>query len=94
MSGAEATFAFVLIWWVTLFAVLPLGVRRSENPEVGHEAGAPENPRLWRKGLLTTAISALLTGVLFVAAEAGLLPLREWLTADPPAFRAATSGNE
>ena len=87
MSAAEVAIAFVLIWWIALFVVLPLGVRRAENPEPGHEAGAPENPRLWRKGLLTTAAAALLTGAIYAAADAGWLPLREWLTADPPGLR-------
>ncbi len=84
MSFAEAALVFVLVWWVALFAILPVGVRRAENPEPGHEAGAPENPKLWRKGLATTAVAALLTGVIFAAAETGLLPLRDWLTADAP----------
>lgn len=91
MSFAEAAIVFVLVWWIALFAILPLGVRRAENPEPGHEAGAPENPKLWRKGLATTAVAAVLTGVIFAAAETGLLPLRDWLTADAPPLR---SGGE
>ncbi len=87
MSILELLLIFVLIWWLALFTVLPIGVRRVETPEPGHEAGAPENPKLWRKGLLTTVIAAALTGAIYAADEAGLLPLREWLTMDPPAGR-------
>lgn len=87
MSAAEVAFVFILVWWLTLFVVLPLGVRHTENPEPGHEAGAPANPRLWRKGLVVTASAALLTAAVYVAAEAGWLPLREWLTATPPTLR-------
>ena len=89
MSALEAAFVFIVVWWLALFVVLPLGVRRAENPEPGHEAGAPENPRLWRKGLLATAAAAALTGAVWAVADAGLLPLRDWLTADPPSLRRA-----
>lgn len=92
MSLVQAAFAFILIWWVALFVVLPLGVRRAENPEPGHEAGAPDNPKLWRKGLATTAAAAALTGAIYAAAEAGWLPLRAWLTADPPTLGRDASG--
>lgn len=58
---------FITIWWVTLFAVLPLGVRsvhESEDPPLpGTDPGAPVAPRLLMKAGLTTVISV----VLFVA---------------------------
>ena len=92
MSVAEVAFVFVIVWWLTLFVVLPLGVRRTKNPEAGHEAGAPANPRLWRKLLATTAAAAALTAAIYVTAEAGWLPLREWLTADPPTLRRDAPG--
>jgi predicted secreted protein len=57
---------FVLIWFVVLFAVLPIGVRRQENPEPGHDPGAPVQPMLWRKAMWTTAISLIIWGVYYV----------------------------
>ncbi|HET6159217.1 MAG TPA: DUF1467 family protein [Dongiaceae bacterium] len=56
---------FILIWSVVVFAVLPFGVRRPSDPEPGHDPGAPVNPQLGRKVIITTAISLVLWGVYF-----------------------------
>lgn len=60
---------FVLIWFVVLFAVLPIGVRRQENPEPGHDPGAPVQPMLWRKAMWTTVISLTIWGVYYVVTQ-------------------------
>jgi predicted secreted protein len=60
---------FLLVWFVVLFAVLPWGVRQSSEPEPGHDPGAPVNPNLGRKALITTAISLLLWGVYFYVTQ-------------------------
>ncbi len=65
---------YFITWWVTLFAVLPLGVRsQHESGTVvpGSEAGAPEAPEMKRKVILTTLISmpvfaAILAAVRFL----------------------------
>lgn len=80
MGWLEVTVIFLITWWLVLFTTLPFGVRRQEDPEPGTEAGAPENPRLWTKALATTAITAVVTGAIYLAAESGWLPLREWLS--------------
>jgi predicted secreted protein len=52
---------YFLIWWLTLFAVLPWGVRsQHEGGEIvpGTDPGAPAIPRLWWKLLWTTLVSA------------------------------------
>ena len=46
---------FVLFWTMSLFLVLPWGVRVPDNPEPGHASSAPANPRLWRKALITVS---------------------------------------
>ena len=56
---------FLLIWFVILFAVLPFGVQQSSNPEPGHDPGAPTNPKLGRKAIVTTVISLLIWGVYY-----------------------------
>ena len=56
---------FLLIWFVILFAVLPWGVRQQADAEPGHDPGAPANPQLGRKALITTAISLAVWGVYF-----------------------------
>ena len=56
---------FLLIWFVILFAVLPWGIHHPAEPEPGHDPGAPVNPQLGRKAMITTVISLLLWGVYF-----------------------------
>ena len=70
MSIPTAAAVFFLIWWVTLFAVLPWGVRsQQEVGEVipGTDPGAPLVPRLGRKLVWTTLITCAVFGVFYVA---------------------------
>jgi len=51
---------YIICWWVTLFVMLPLGVRglhEAGNAPPGHDPGAPQAPDLKRKMLWTTAIA-------------------------------------
>jgi predicted secreted protein len=69
---------YFLIWWLTLFAVLPWGVRNQEEAgEVvpGSDPGAPAIHRLWGKLGWTTLIATLVFGSLFFAYERGLIPI-------------------
>ncbi|WP_303979822.1 DUF1467 family protein [Dongia mobilis] len=68
MSGViTQLFMFLVIWWLTLFVVLPWGVRRSEHQEEGHDPGAPANPMLLKKALITTGIAFAIWGTAFLA---------------------------
>jgi len=60
MSWATGVMVYLVIWWTILFAVLPLGVRRAENPGKGEERGAPERPQLARKAIITSIVAAVL----------------------------------
>lgn len=57
MGWVTGIVVYVLVWWVTLFAILPLWVTPSEPGEVG-DPGAPQRPLLGRKLALTTAVAA------------------------------------
>ena len=59
---------FFIVWWVTLFAVLPIGVTPHANDDVaaGTAGSAPERPRMGFKMLLTTVISLALVGLFYV----------------------------
>jgi predicted secreted protein len=60
MSWATGLMVYLVIWWTVLFAILPLGVKRVENPGRGQDHGAPESPRLLRKAVITTAVASIL----------------------------------
>jgi predicted secreted protein len=73
---------FSLIWWTVLFAVLPLGVRpREASLEEGGWRGAPEQPQLLRKVVLTTLVSAVIFVGVFALERSNLISFRaEWLS--------------
>jgi predicted secreted protein len=71
--------AFVCIWMVSLFMVLPWGI--SNHLEAGEEVipgtdpGAPVRPRMLLKVGITTLIAMLLWGVLYVVITYRLISL-------------------
>ena len=60
MGWLTGIVVYILVWWVTLFAVLPLWVTPLEPGELGHGAGAPRRPLLGRKLALTTIVAAVI----------------------------------
>jgi len=69
MSTFTAAATFFLIWWVTLFAVLPWGVRSQHEGEdlvPGTDPGAPTSFRLGRKLLWTTLVAVAIYAALSV----------------------------
>ena len=77
MNPVTATVVFIIIWWITLFTVLPWGVSRTENPEAGHDQGAPARTMLGRKILITTGITMVLFGILYGLIDAKILSLQD-----------------
>ena len=68
---------YFLIWWITLFAVLPWGVHSQvESGEVtpGTDPGAPTMHLLWRKLLWTTLVASIVFGILYAIYVNGLIP--------------------
>ena len=60
MGWVSGIVVYVLIWWVVLFAVLPIGTQPvAEGDAESGWRGAPANPRLWRKVLITTLVSVV-----------------------------------
>ena len=66
MSWPLSIALYFTIWWITLFAVLPFGVRSQHEdgdfPE-GTDPGAPVSPKLGWKALWTSIIAAILWGI-------------------------------
>jgi predicted secreted protein len=77
MRTSTAIAIYFLIWWVTLFAVLPWGVRnQEESGEIapGTDPGAPVMHRMWRKVAWTTLVATVIFGILYVAYTRELIP--------------------
>ncbi|MBP7722057.1 MAG: DUF1467 family protein [Alphaproteobacteria bacterium] len=63
---------FFLIWWLVIFCVLPWGIRT--DMETG--SGAPVNPRIRKKFLITTGISLLVWLLVYGLINANLIDYR------------------
>jgi len=79
MSWATGLMVYLVIWWTILFTVLPLGVRRVENPGKGQERGAPERPDLLRKAIITSIVAAVLWIAFYVLHQADVFSFRRWV---------------
>ena len=78
MTFTTALAAFFLIWWVSLFAVLPWGVRsQHEGGEMapGTDPGAPTSFRLGQKLLWTTAVAVVIYAGCYVIYSQHLVTL-------------------
>ena len=69
---------YTMIWWLTLFAVLPLWTRPVVDPGLtpGGWTGHPEQPLLWRKLALTTAVATLLWCLSYGIIQSGWISFR------------------
>ena len=56
---------YFIVWWISLFAVLPIGVQNAEEAGEVRDAyadpGAPVRPRLGMKALITSIVALPLT---------------------------------
>ena len=69
MSWISIFAIYFIVWWVTLFAVLPIGVTtdaRADDATRGTRGSAPDAPRMGFKVLLTSAIAAVVVALFYV----------------------------
>ncbi|HEY5278318.1 MAG TPA: DUF1467 family protein [Pseudolabrys sp.] len=73
---------YFLIWWITLFAVLPFGLNRQaeESHTPGADPGAPLAHVMWRKLGWTTVVATIIFAIMYAGYAAGLFQAAfEWL---------------
>lgn len=88
MSIPLALALYFVIWWTTLFAILPIGVRtQGEAGEVvpGTPSSAPSRPRLGWILLINTGVAAVVFVAVVLAIRYGLIPLDFAATSVPGA---------
>lgn len=81
MGPVGIAIVFILVWWCVFFAVLPMGVKSRWEAEAdgvdGADPGAPADPGLKRKAILTTAVAVVLTLVIALVSVSGVINFRE-----------------
>ena len=77
MAPATAIAIYFLIWWLTLFAVLPWGVSaQGEEGAPGTDPGAPRLPHLKAKLIWTTVVATA------IFAAFATVYINRWVTID------------
>ena len=83
MGITGSIIVFVLIWWIIFFSVLPVGIQSNKEKFrekiEGVDPGAPKNPNIPKKFLITTIITSIIFFVIYYLVEIDLLNLREYL---------------
>jgi len=77
MGIVSAVIVFLCAWWTVLFAVLPWGIVRDENTEHFHGGGAPVDPQLKKKLLITTGLALLILLIIYVLIEIDVINFRQ-----------------
>ena len=83
MSITGSIIIYVMIWWVVFFSVLPIGVQSNKeifkNSIEGFDPGAPKNPKIAKKFLITTIITSILFIVIYYSVNKGFFNLMNFL---------------
>ena len=80
MSVTSALVLFAVLWFLTFLVVIP--IRLKTQGDVGSvvpgtHAGAPENHNLKKKAWITTAIAAVIWGVITSIILSGAITIRD-----------------
>ena len=83
MGLTGSIIVYVMIWWIVFFSILPVGIQ--SNKETfrerleGSDPGAPKNPNIPKKFLITTIITSILFIMIYYLVNTGVLNLRNYL---------------
>ena len=80
MGWVEALIVYLLVWWVTLFAVLPWGVITQSDEgrvEAGTDPSAPARAKFGRKLLITTGTAFVLWLIVMAVIQMDLIQVRQ-----------------
>ena len=83
MGITGSIIVYVMIWWIIFFFFLPIGIQSKKEvfkEKIGGiDPGAPKNPKIGKKFLITTLITTIIFSVIYYFVSVDLLNLREFL---------------
>jgi len=83
MSITGSVVVFIILWWLVLFIILPRNINsqyEKGNIIEGTDPGAPTNPNIVKKLVITTFITSLLFAIIFFLTYFNILNIREILS--------------
>ena len=83
MGITGSIIVYVMIWWIIFFSVLPVGIKSNKeafrDSIEGADPGAPKNPKIGKKFLITTIITSILFIMIYYIVDLGFFNLRKFL---------------
>jgi predicted secreted protein len=83
MGITGSIIVYVMIWWIIFFSILPIGIQSNKetfkNNIGGFDPGAPKNPKIARKFLITTIITSIVFIMIYYIVDLGFFNLRNFL---------------
>ena len=69
MGVTGAIIIYISIWWIVFFSILPIGIKsqniKFKDSMKGNDPGAPKNPKIAKKFLITTLITSIIFAVIY-----------------------------
>lgn len=80
MGWVSGLVAYLILWWLVLFVVLPFGVitqgESGEGVEPGTPESAPARSRIGLKLAITTSMTFIPWGILYIIVKYELISIR------------------
>ena len=76
MNVVTGLAVYFVLWWISLFMVLPWGNRPDTEVQEGNVPSAPAKPRIGLKALVTTGLAAVFWVIIWLVVRSDLIPLR------------------
>ena len=75
MGVVTGVVVYIMLWWLTIFMVLPWGLQRDED-------GKPQDPRMKRTILITSIIAVLIWVGVYLFIDTDTVSFREMAVRD------------
>ena len=79
MSVVSGLAIYFVIWWITLFMVLPFGVRRDEQIEIGNDPGAPIKHHILLKMFINSILAFFIWLLIFLVDFFDVITFRDFV---------------
>lgn len=76
MDWFTALLVYIVVWWTVIFCVLPWGNEVDPNKDAQTGPGAPINPRLKQKFIITTGIAFVVWALIVWSVSTELIDFR------------------
>jgi len=83
MGITGSLIVYIMIWWIIFFSILPTGIssqdRQFKDNISGNDPGAPNNPKIGMKFIVTTIITSVIFSGVYYMVSNNYFNLREYL---------------